>query len=149
MAIKKSTYTGGMGRPFLHSPYVANVPAEVIIEHTFTEALAAADILELAYLPPYCKVLSADIKSAGTAAVTFDVGFMSGDVGSNDPARTVDTALFAAATPTTQAPAGIDKLYAIQPTEKPRSIGVKASGAVAANSATKLWLRITYATGGQ
>lgn len=149
MAIKKSTYTGGMGRPFLHSPYVANVPAETIVVHTFTEAVASTDILELAYLPPYCKVLAVDVLTVGTAAVTFDIGFMSGEVGSSDPDRTSGAELFDDATPTTQASASLANLAAITPVGNARSIGVKPSANVAANAATKLYMRIRYATGGQ
>lgn len=149
MAIKKSTYTGGLGRPALHSPYVANVPAEAIVEHVFTEAVGATDILELAYLPAHCKILSAELLTVGTAAVTFDVGFMSGRVGDPDPARTVGAELFDAVTPTTKQEAGIAALAGIAASESDRSIGVVPSGTVAAAGTTKLFLRIRYAKGGQ
>lgn len=149
MAIKKSTYTGGSGRAMLHSPYVANTPAETIVEHAFTEALAADDILELAYLPAYCKILSVELASTGTGATTFDVGFMDGRVGSPDPARTCGDELFAGATPTTKAEAEIPALAALKVSDADRSIGVTASAAVAANPATKLFMRIRYAKGGQ
>lgn len=149
MAIKKSTYTGGSGRAMLHSPYVANTPAETIVEHAFMEALGAGDILELAYLPAYCKILSAELVTVGTAAITFSAGFMSGRVGSPDPARTCGTELFSAATPTTKAETGIPDLAGLAVSDVDRSIGVVASGAVAANAATKLFLRIRYAKGGQ
>lgn len=147
MAIKKSTYTGGMGRPTLHSPYVAHVAAEAIVEHTFREAVGTADILELVVLPAHCKILSAELVSAGTAAITFDVGIMSGKPHSNDPARTVGTQLFAAATPTTAVAAAIPALSALAVASEDRSIGVRPSASVAANSATKLFLRIRYAKG--
>lgn len=150
MAIKKSLYTGGMARQTLHSPFTAMVPVTVIIEHAFTEALAATDILELAVLPAYCKVLSAELLTVGTATTTFDVGFMSGRPGSTDAARTSGTELFAAAVPTTKAEASIAALSAL--TDDPsadRGIGVKASAAIAANPATKLFLRLTYATNGR
>lgn len=149
MAIIKSTYTGGNGRPFLHAPYVANVPAEALIVHTFNKAVTAADILELAYLPAHCKVLSCDILAIGTAAATATVGIMSGAVGSDDPARTSGAELFSAITPTTAEATALDKLAALAPADEPRSIGVKFSATVAANPATKLYLRIRYATGGQ
>lgn len=146
MAIKKSTYTGGNGRLQLPSPYVAKVPATVIIEHTFNESLAAADILELAYLPPYCRILDASLLTVGTAAVTFDVGLMSGEVGSIDAGRTSGDELFDGVTPTAQQNAALADLVAIQSADVARSIGVIPSGTVAASGATKLYLRLTYAT---
>ncbi|MDB6179000.1 hypothetical protein PAF17_16025 [Paracoccus sp. Z330] len=145
MAIKKSNFTGGNGRLQLHSPYVAKVPAVAIIEHTFTEAVGAADILELAYLPPYCRILEAELLTVGTAAVTFDVGLMSGPVGSNDPARTCGAELFDSVTPTTQENAELADLVAISKAQEARSIGVVPSGTVAAAAGTKLYLRLTYA----
>lgn len=149
MAIKKSTYTGGAGRPMLHSPNVAHQPVTAIILHTFTEAVATSDILELAYLPADCKILAAELMSVNTAATTFDVGFMSGDVGSKDPARTVDAALFDNATPTTKVEASVLALAALTKSQSHRSIGVVPSANIAANTATKLALRLTYAKGGQ
>ena len=149
MAIVKSNYTGGNGRPVLHSPYVANVPAETIVTHTFTASVGASDILELAYLPPYCKVLGVDLLTVGTAAVTFTVGMMSGAVGSDDPARTSGSELFSAVTPTTMQSAALTALVALQPASEARSIGVKVSGTVAASGSTQLHMRIRYATGGQ
>ena len=147
MAIKKSTYTGTTGRLMLHSPYEAQVPAEAIISHTFTEAVAAADILELAYLPPFCRLLSVDMVTVGTGAVTATVGLMSGEVGSTDPARTSGNEIFNAVTPTTEQRAALAALVAVEPAGVARSIGVRFSGNVAANAATKLHFRIRYATG--
>lgn len=147
MAIKKSTYTGGNARKQLPNPYVANTPAEVLITHTFTEALAAADILELAYLPAYCRILSAEVLTVGTSTTTFDIGFMSGDVGSPDPGRTLTADLFDDVTPTTQASTGLGGLAAIAAAGVPRSIGVKPSADISASSSKKLHLRLRYATG--
>jgi hypothetical protein len=149
MAIKKSTYTGGSGRPMLHSPNVANVPAEAIIEHTFKEAVAATDILELAYLPAYCKLLSVELLSVGTAAVTFDVGFMSGRVGSPDPARTCGSEILNDVTPTTKADATLTALAGLAATDQDRSIGIVPSATVAASGTTKITMRVRYAKGNQ
>lgn len=146
MAIKKSTYTGGNGRPMLHSPYVAGVPAEAIIEHVFTEAVAATDILELCYLPPYCKPISVELLTVGTAAITFDVGLMSGTVGSDDAARTVGTEFMDGVTPTTKAETAISALAGIEISDEARSIGIVPSAEVAAAASTKLFMRIRYAT---
>lgn len=147
MAIKKSNISGGMARQQMPSPCAAYTPAELIITHRFTEAVAAADILELAALPPFCKITRVEIISEGTGAATVNVGFMSGDFGSSDPARTLGTELFSAVTPTTLQTATITALAAIAPTQAPRSIGVRPSANIAANPATKLHMRIAYVTG--
>lgn len=147
MAIVKSKYTGGMGRKQLPSPYVANQPVTLIVSHEFTAGLLAADTLELAALPPNCKITQADLMTEGTAAITFGVGFMSGEFGSSDPARTNGTELFAAATPTTMQSTGLAALANLAVSESARSIGVRCSANVAANAATKLHLRLTYLTG--
>lgn len=145
MAIKKSTFTGGNGRPMLHSPYQANVPAMVVIEHTFNEAVAATDILELAYLPAHCKILSAELLAQGTSTTTLTVGFMSGRVGDSDAGRTSGAELFSAVTPTTKQDMTLAALAALATSDKDRSIGVKASAAIAASGSTKLQLRLIYA----
>lgn len=147
MAIKKSSLTGGNARKQLPNPYVAYTPAEVLITHVFTELVEDTDILELAYLPAFCRILSADIVTVGTSTTTFDVGFMSGDVGSTDSARTVGAEIFDDVTPTTQTAATVAALAAIAASDVPRSIGVKPSADVAASGSTKLHLRLRYATG--
>lgn len=147
MAIKKTKYSGSSGRHSLHSPYVARVPAVEIIEHAFTEALTTADILELAIFPPNCRPLSAELLTVGTGAATFTVGFMSGAPFSTDAARTSGSELFSAVTPTTKQEASIAALAALDATGTPRSIGVKASADIAANAATKIYLRISYISG--
>lgn len=145
MAIKKSTYTGGMGRPTLHSPNIAFAATEAIIEHVFNEAVAATDILEIAYLPAYCRIMSAEVFSIGTGAVTFNVGFMSGKVGDVDPARTSGAEIFSAVTPTAKAEAAINTVAGLAMSDADRSIGIVPSAQVAANAGTKIYLRLRYA----
>ena len=147
MAIIKSALTGGNARKNLHAPFTANTSTTILIEHVFTTAVTAADILELAYLPAGCRIMSLDMQTVGTGAVTADVGFMSGDVGSPDAARTMDAALLDDVTPTTAVSAPMLGLFAAGAlaSDVPRSIGVRFSGTVAANPATRLLLRATYA----
>ena len=148
MAIKKSNFTGGNGRRQLPSPYVAKVPSQIIITHTFNEAVDENDVLELAYLPPYCRITEATLLTVGTGAVTFDVGVMSGAIGSEDESRTSGTELFDGVTPTTAQEAALADLVALAPSGDARSIGVVPSGEVAASAGTTLHLRLTYATEG-
>lgn len=145
MAIKKSTYTGGNGRPQLPSPYVSKVPAVAIIEHSFKEAVGSDDVLELAYLPAFCRILDATLHAVGTGAVEATVGIMSGEVGSTDASRTSGSELFDGLVPTTQRDATLADVLKVESADVNRSIGVTFSGNVAANTATKLYLRLTYA----
>ncbi|UFM64239.1 hypothetical protein LOS78_01830 [Paracoccus sp. MA] len=147
MAIKKSKITGGMARRQMPSPYVAHQPVTTIITHEFSEAVASTDILELAALPPYCKIVSIEMIGSGTGATTFTVGFMSGEFGSSDPARTLGNELFNAVAAGDKAEAAIPALAALAVTDSIRSIGVRPSANVAANPATKLHFRISYVTG--
>jgi hypothetical protein len=147
MAIKKSAYTSGMARKQMPQPVAANLPAELLISHAFTEALATTDILELTALPPYCKITGIEMIGEGTGATTFTVGFMSGEFGSSDAARTSGTELFNAVAASAKAEASIVALAALAPTDAARSIGIRASAAVAANAATKLHFRVRYVSG--
>ncbi|WP_313348187.1 hypothetical protein [Paracoccus sp. (in: a-proteobacteria)] len=147
MAIKKSIITGGMSRRQMPSPYVAHQPVTTMISHIFNEALASADILELAALPPYCKIVSIEMIGEGTGATTMTVGFMSGAFGSSDPARVLGSELFNAVAANAKADAAIPALAALPVTDSIRSIGVKPSANIAANPATKLHFRVSYVTG--
>lgn len=146
MATKMSKYTGGNGRKQLPSPYVAHVDYVEIVEHVFTEALASADILELFYLPPDCRITDISVVTAGTSTATMDMGLMTGNVASDDPARTLGTLLFDDVTPTTQQNATVAALAAIAKSAEARSIGVKFSANIAASGSTKLTAIVRYAS---
>lgn len=149
MAIKKSTYTGGNGRGQLPSPYVANVATETLITHVFREAVNTTDILELAYLPAYCRILDVEIAAEGTGfgETTVDIGFMDGEVGSPAEDRVSGDELFDGVTLTAGGRAGLATLAGLPSVDIPRSIGVKVSANVTANPNRRLHMRIRYATG--
>lgn len=147
MAIIKSNYTSGNGRLVLPSPYVANVVTEELVQHVFTEAVTTADILELAYLPPYCRVLGATVVMTGITTETLDVGFMNGEVGSTDPSRTSGDELYAAVAAATETDATLAKIAAAGKSDAARSIGVVPSANIAAADTTVLTMRIRYAMG--
>lgn len=147
MAIKKTSYTGGNGRAVLHSPNIAQVPVTVLIKHSFAEALATTDILELAVLPAYCKIIAADIKAVGTGATTFNVGLMTGSPNGSDEGRASGSELFSAVAPTDTESADIDALSDLDAVAADTSIGITASAAIAADPDTMLYLRLTYAKG--
>ncbi|MGP9804031.1 hypothetical protein [Paracoccus sp. NSM] len=147
MAIIKSRYTGGNGRKQLPSPYVAHVECVEFIDHVFTQPLTTADILELFYLPPNCRITDIRIVTAGTGAATLNMGLMSGDVGSEDASRTLGTQFFnAQATPTNPQTASLAGLAAVAASPMPRSVGVSFSANVAANPGNRITAIVRYAT---
>lgn len=117
-------------------------------------ALLANDIIELGVLPAHNSVTDAilvcdDLDTGGTAALAFDVGIMSGEVGDKDSVRTCGNEIFAASNigqaggvaRTTLASA-----FTIAPVDKDRSVGVKITTAAATQAAgAKLRLLLKYA----
>ena len=117
-------------------------------------ALAANDIIELGVLPAYNTVtdailVSADLDSGGSAAIAFDVGVMSGEVGDKVSVRTCGAELFAASNVGQAggvARTTLASAFTIAPTDKDRSIGVKITTAAATQVAgAKLRLLLKYA----
>lgn len=115
-----------------------------------SEALAAGDILELAILPVGAKLVDATLITEGAfAALTADVGLMTGEVGADTDggaARTSDNSLFAAA-PLATAFARLSKPDVVLLTRDPNtetSVGVKVSGAVAKAAGKRIHLILYY-----
>lgn len=122
--------------------YIVDVPAA---------GFASGDILELAILPPYARIVDAKLVTVGSlGAATVDVGLMSGVTGDltnpDGSARTVGAELFAAAALTAEV-TQLAKSAAllVDPTQKDRSIGVKFSAAVAAGAGKKIGLQLSIA----
>ncbi|QTH79840.1 hypothetical protein [Klebsiella phage vB_KpnP_ZX1] len=150
MALIQSPWATGMLLPArpqtafsTHSQlYIVDVPAA---------GFASGDILELAILPPYARIVDAKLVVAGSlGAATVDVGLMSGLTGEltneDGSARTVGTELFAAAALTAEV-TQLAKSAAllVDPTQKDRSIGVKFSAAVTAGAGKKIGLLLSIA----
>ena len=102
---------------------------------SFPAAIAAGDIVEMAVLPPNCRIVDAildsdDLDSDGTPAITLDVGVMSGEAGKDDSARTCGAELF---DDSTVAQAGglarptLKTAVRIAPTNEQRGIGIKVA----------------------
>lgn len=109
--------------------------------------LAANDIIELAPIPPNCRVvdivLDSDVLGAGVA---LDVGIMSGQWQDEDPNRTVGSEFFSASDVGVAGGAARPDLasaYKTPASDMARSIGVKVSAAVAAG---EIGLTVHYAT---
>lgn len=146
MAIIKSIVSGGNARQVLHSPFTANVPAIALVEHVFNRDVNAGDIVEMAALPAYCRILNVEAVGVGLGATTVNVGLMTGEpFQETEDERVIDTAIMATADVSTRAEATLEDLIDILGVGKNRSIGVTFSTAVPADVAKRLILRVTYA----
>lgn len=103
-------------------------------EYTISANITAAtDIIELGVLPAGAQVVEAILDVAETGTATYDVGIMSGSVGSTASDRTSGNEYFAAA-----ADNGVTRMtkqagFAVAPTDNHRSIGVKVSADITAS----------------
>lgn len=117
-------------------------------------ALASGDIIELAVLPAYNTVIDAilvadDLDTGGSAALTLDVGVMSGDVGDTEAVRTCGAEIFSGSNVGQAggtARATLASAFTIAAADKDRSIGVKIGTAAATQAVgAKLRLLLKYA----
>lgn len=123
MAIVKSAW-GSLRKQAPVSGEAGGVVAE---KYTFvvTVDLAVNDIIELAVLPAYHTIVDAILVTDETGTATFDVGIMSGNLGSPDQARTCGNELFAGAADASVARMTKAAGFRITPIEGDRAIGVK------------------------
>lgn len=123
MAIVKSDW-GSLRKQAPVSGEAGGVVAEKY-KFTVSADLAVNDIIELAVLPAYHTIVDAILITDETGTATFDVGIMSGILGSPDQARTCGNELFAGAADASVTrmtkPAG----FRVTQIEGDRAIGVK------------------------
>jgi hypothetical protein len=146
MATKQSAFFKGNARSNVPVPNKAGVVCEIIVTHTFTEAVAATDVLELVPLGAGNRILSVDISSENVGAINLGVGFMSGTPGDTDPTRTCGTQLFAAQAANTAAAMTLTNVAGLTVSNDARSIGVVPAAEITAAANKKLHLRIRYAS---
>lgn len=125
-----------------------------LFEYSLAAALVVGDIIELAVLPTYATVVDAilisdDLDTGGSPALTLDVGIMSGEVGVLDAARTCGNEIFSGSTVGqaggTARPT-LASAFRIAAIEGHRSIGVKVAAGPTTGTATgKIQLRLFYA----
>ncbi|KDR25959.1 hypothetical protein [Caballeronia zhejiangensis] len=127
---------------------IAPCAAGDVVAQTFyidlAQALALNDVIELAVLPEYSRIVDATLDvdkldTNGAPAIVMDIGLMSGKVGVLDNARTVGNELFAA--DVTAKNGGFTRLsknaaLRIAETDQARSIGVKVTTAPATGAPT-------------
>lgn len=145
MAIKQTEFFKGMARRELPVPHKAGDVQEVILTHTFTEAVNTTDVLELFALPAGLRVTHFEFASENQSAANINVGFMSGTPGSTDAARTSGTELVsAAAIVSTGTVTALAALAAISSSDGHRSIGLVPATNIAAGGTKKLHVKMRY-----
>lgn len=147
MAVKQSA--AALGRVAVAYPSIAGHVVAQRFSYTVPTSITAGDIIELAPIPPGCRVVDIVLDSAdldtGSPAIVLDVGIMSGEWG--DPAndRTVGAEFFSAST---VAQAGgvvrptLASAYKQAASDKARSIGVKVATAAATAQAGEIGLTV-------
>ena len=146
MAIKQSAYFKGNARTPVPHPHRKGETLTFIFTHTFTEALADTDVLELFPIFPYGRIVSFEFTSANIGTAALDIGLMSGDAGSLDAARTSDDVLIdgVAANASTGTKTALADIAAIAMNgETAVSVGVKTATTIAAASNKTLTVLIT------
>ena len=147
MAIKRSPWA--LGNRTSVRPIYAGAITQTTFSHTLIEDIAAADILDLGVVPGGCRVHDAILFAEGDfTGITANIGLMSGDPGSVDPARTVGSEFYAAqALPATlTVPARLAKTapLLLARVDFERSIGLQLSALVTAAATRKLHLTLFY-----
>jgi hypothetical protein len=114
--------------------------------------LTLNQIIEMLPLPAGCRVVDAildsdDLDSNGTPLVTVDVGFMSGDFGVSDAARTIGAEFFSAST---VAQAGgvarptLKTAFRTERSDADRGVGIKISAIPATAAGGTIGLTLLY-----
>lgn len=144
MALKQTEM--GKGRETPAIGYAHGALCVAVSTYTFTETFtAASDKLEMGVLPAGARPVRASLIGEGLGAITADLGFMSGEWGSNDDTRTVgDELIDAESVNDAVAEAGLLACKNIAAAETHRALGVVLSGNVAAGAAKKLTLVLEY-----
>lgn len=132
------------GRGIKQAPVSREAGGVVEERYTFTISanLAAGDIVELGILPAYHNVVDAILILPETGTATYDLGIMSGAVGSPDNARTSGAQYFSGVADATVHRLALPGAFTVPATDVDRSIGLKVVGAgvVAAGQVVSLLL---------
>lgn len=145
MSIKQSAYFKGNARTPVPHPHRKGEVMEYIFTHTFDEAVASTDILDLIPVFPYGKVVGFDFDTENVGAINLDIGLMSGTPGSTDASRTVGAEFIdgVAANAASGKETALSALAALAANgETPVSIGVKPASDITAAANKKLHVRL-------
>lgn len=127
-------------------PQTAGAVHVAKFRHSFAAALAAGAILELGVLPSYSDIVGYKLVPEGNfAGVTASAGIMNGELGADGDDRDAGVELFAAGTALDVVREGVNPAaFNVAQVAPARGIGLKFSGAVAADANKKLLLILFY-----
>lgn len=142
MAIVQSDW----GKGYKAAPVPAAAGIVVTERFTFkiTSNLAVNDIIELGILPAYSTVTDLILISDEVGTATFDVGLMSGTVGSTDGARTSGNQFIAGAADASTVRMSAATGFRLAASDTDRSIGVKVLTAGITASGQVIDLLVSY-----
>lgn len=143
MAIKQSDYAAGVKT--VPVPDCAGEVAVARFEYVIGADLAVDDIIELGVLPAHCVPVDAIFYADEAGTATYNVGLMSGDVGSEDAGRTSGAELFSGAADATFTRLSLIGGLRLAASDKDRSIGVKVQTAGITAADQKVTLVLQYA----
>jgi hypothetical protein len=124
-------FQSNWGKGIKQAPVSREAGGVVCEKYTFTITadMAAGDILELGILPAYHTVVDAVLILPELGSATYDVGIMSGTVGSPDSARTSGDQYFDGVADATVHRLTLPGAFTVAAFDVDRSIGLKAVGA--------------------
>ena len=144
MATIRSRYTSGMSQTPVPVASKAGVKHTLLVTHTFTQAVNATDVLDLVSLGAGIRVVGLRLISENVGAINLKVGNMTGAPGSDDAARTCDSAFFAAQAANAEAAVPLQALARLAPYAANVSIGIQPAADITAAANKKLHVLIEY-----
>lgn len=144
MAVKRSRFTSGMSQTPVPVPNKAGVKHTIIVSHTFTETVAAADVLDLVSIGPGTRVVGMRVIGENIGAINLKVGNLTGTPGSTDAARTCGSEFFAAQAANAEAAVPLLTLAGLSAYAADMSIGIQPAADITAAANKRLHLLIDY-----
>lgn len=149
MSTKQSAYFKGNARTPVPHPHRKGEVIEYLFTHTFSEAVASTDVLELFPVFPYGRIVGFDFDTENVGTIALDIGLMSGTPGDAASERTSGDELIDGvnADASSGKETGLAALAALAAMgETPVSIGVKPASNITAAANKKLHCRIRIAS---
>lgn len=140
MAIRKLNMLGLYSA--MTTPQINGEAHTLMITHVAQQAIAIADIVEIAAIPADMKLLDAVLATENAGTTNLSLGIMSGNPNDSDPARTAGSEIFNAVAAGTEARAGLVALANIARSPGNRSLGLRTSAIIPIGA--KVHLRLTY-----
>lgn len=144
MSTKQSAYFKGFTRKQVNDSGRAGVCNSYLHTHSFAEAVATTDVLELFPLPPGAQIVGFSISPVNLAGVSLTVGIMTGTPGDVETARTCGTELLNASAAATPASATLAALAAVTPSANARAIGFVPGANIAADATKKITIKVDF-----